>query len=169
MPGVFALGVASDFLDSNTLYLNPGQDYSYGIRLQNVQDKPVAVIIESEGIGKIVDQKEKYLLEPMTTKNPINFEIHMPDNATEKDIYYLSWSVREVSDNDGGMISTSKEITGSISIMIKPKEQPSNSFDWKSHWQPIASILAILILLCFFVFRKRKDKGVKTEGVNETV
>lgn len=125
-----ALGIASDWLEGNTLYLEKGEEYTYGIRIQNMDSDTVFVILEKTGnIGEVVDFKESYELKPKTSKNAIDFKIVMPENAKCSDTFSMGWSITETNPEEG-QVSTAKRIHGGISIHTKCLKTKINQKLW---------------------------------------
>jgi hypothetical protein len=128
----FALGVAQDYLEGGALQVAEGGQASYGIRVYNVLDQPVAFRIEpvsDMAIIHVADAQQVYQLPPRG-RQEINLVVTVPEDT--RTAYNPKFIVSEIkADNPNTMIDTavSPEVSFVVKVLPKPvaPEQPGST------------------------------------------
>ena len=113
---VMAMGIASDFLEQDTMRLAPGETRLYGIRLQNPEPKDVWVRagVESE-IAQLVNPQERYLLKAGSYANALSIEVRAPEDAAGTRFIVGYWMQPE---SEGGNVPIAVRIERSFTVQI---------------------------------------------------
>ena len=146
---VYSLGVASDFLEDDTLELIEGASKLYGIRLQNPTEWEMKVkLTYDETFLKAIDYQDEYTIPPKTNY-PILFNVSAPENAKPGKIYTLSYTVHQLSGSGPGvpiLIKIAKNFK--LKILRDP-----NKFYIDDYYKYIPHA-AVVLLVMYFLLRK---------------
>ncbi|MGV8141365.1 MAG: hypothetical protein ACP5NW_02905 [Candidatus Woesearchaeota archaeon] len=124
-----AFGIATPYIEDNTLKLRPGEEYIYRFAVQNGEDKDYHVTIAYNVTEGIVGMMETYKVIPRQTyDNTFEMLITVPRDAPQGKRYYITYSARpEV--NDSGSVIMGVEIVRSLIIEVKGDEVPVTAED----------------------------------------
>jgi len=167
LPYVYSLGMASTYLQENTLKLEPGESYIYFITLQNGDDIDVnAEFFLNSEIAEIVNPKETYLLKGKSYDTEIMLNITIPKEDSPGKIYSVSYSLKPIADNRGQISMNFKlnkdfnvEVIGEAKENIeKPvAEIPSSESPSDINISLIMAILIIISLMTVALLLKRSS------------
>jgi hypothetical protein len=124
-----AFGMASSYLENNTMYLAPDEQRDFSIEIQNVDDTPIKAIIKVESaIAHIEDEQGYYLVggEYGPTKD-ITLVVRAPENATPGQEYTVKYSAYPEQENNSSIslnVRLSRQIRVIISPLIASAESP---------------------------------------------
>ena len=98
---VQAFGIAYEYMEDNSLFLYPGQSYMFKLEVQNTKDEGETVNISlSSAIATLVGGPE--LDVPGKTYNRhVFFNITVPEDAQNGDIYNIKYMVSPVGKGEG--------------------------------------------------------------------
>jgi len=122
--GVYAIGVAQEYLNDNTLYLAPGTSRLFTITLQNgdSDDIKVRIVLDSE-IATITDALEIYTIPAKFYDMFIRLNITVPKDANIGAIYPISYYVQPITEADGSMIPINLRINKHFNVKVVDENQ----------------------------------------------
>lgn len=155
---VYSLGVASDFLEDDTLELIEGASKLYGIRLQNPSQQEITVkLTYDETFLEAIDYQEEYTIPPKTNL-PVFFNV-TAENVKPGQVHTVSYTVHELSGSGPGvpmLIKIAKNFK--LKIIKDP-----NKFYIDDYYKYIPYAAVILLVVYFLL---RKDFLSKKSGRN---
>ncbi len=158
----YALSVASDFLENDTLYLMEGTSELYGFRLQNPSSGEVSLQIDyNSPIAKIVDYEEMYVI-PAKSSKSVFFNVSA-QNLAPGDSYSVGYTVHQSSGSGSG-VGLALKINKNFNVKItenpdKPKVSgPSSSKNFNYKKTAYAAIIILTILILAYIIRKNISK-----------
>jgi hypothetical protein len=167
IPSVYSLGMASTYLQENTLKLKPGESYIYFITLQNGDtiDINAEFTLNSE-IAEIVNPKETYLLKGKSYDTEIILNITIPKEDSPGKIYSVSYSLKPIADTRGQISMNFKlnkdfnvEVIGGkkANAEMPAAESPSSESPSDINIPLIMAILIIISLMTIVLLIKRSS------------
>ena len=154
---VYALSVASDFLENDTLFLMEGTSKLYGVRLQNPASEQIYLQITYDGgIVKIVDYEETYIVPPKSSK-AIFFNISAPKSKPD-DNYAVAYTIHQLSGSGSGvplLLKINKNFN--VKIIENPDKPGTSKSDVNKSNISYTYVLSALALL-FLVYTLRKNR-----------
>lgn len=121
LPVVFGFGLASDYLNNNTLLLAPGAQYEYRINIQNPLPEPISVNLllkDDEGIASFNKTDNVFDIPARSYDLQIPLFISIPWYIREGKIYEISYSASPLESSLGGIgfgISLSRSFSVRVS------------------------------------------------------
>jgi len=115
----YAFGIATPYLENDTLRLEPGQSYTYVITLQNNDDTDYYV--DFNYTSDVATLKELPSIVPSKSYNTqLSFDIKIPDKAFPGDRFSLAYSARPIL-NKTGQVGMTVEIRRTLKIEVVEK------------------------------------------------
>lgn len=150
--GSLALGVASDFLEQNTLTLTEGMSKIYGIRLQNNGPNEVkAKVFYDNRFMNAIDFKDEYIIPP-NSKVEILFNITAPKYDKDIEFHSVGYTLHQLSATSGEGVPLLSNINKNFKLKVLQDETKIDINYWK-----LVYIFIILVII-FMIFKKRKNK-----------
>ena len=163
IPTVYSLGLASTYLEDNTLKLKPGESFIYTITLQNSEDIDIeAEFTLNSEIAYSINPQDTYLIQGKTYDTKIKLNVTIPDNQDIGKKYNIAYSLKPITTSTGQVTMNFKlnknfnvEVIGDEpNIVSAVTETPSFNFDLK----PLLIIgLIIIVVLSFSLLVKRSS------------
>ncbi len=123
---VSAFGISTPYLEANTLYVNPSNNYVYTITLQNGDDQDYYVDINYSSTNNVANlKKTRYYTPANTYDTKIYFDIIISKDAKVGETYILDY-VAKPKGNSTDTIPLGVEIRRSITIVVTDKEVQNN-------------------------------------------
>ncbi|MBN2367913.1 hypothetical protein JXC34_02765 [Candidatus Woesearchaeota archaeon] len=145
-------GMASEFLEDNTMVLNPGESKEYNIELQNVDQSELTFnfLLES----KIAELKENFSEVTIGKDKPfqtISLVIKVPEDAKPGDQYSVRYSAVPVSVSDGP-INLNIKLNNEFKVIVPVDNELSSLPEYFR----IFSGFLLLTIIILVIFRKNK-------------
>lgn len=163
----YALGVASDFLENNTLHIEAGSYKEFRITLQNSEDELQAVhvsVTSDNDIAGLVDARDSYELPPKSYNTQLVINITIPKDAKAGASYDAGYSVGQGKAKEGGPVPFVVNVNRGFKVVVKepkvavveavPQEQPekkvkTSPITGKLSYQKISGAASQVILFTF--------------------
>jgi len=174
------MAVTTQFSNNYPLQLFPGETIDIFFKIQNVfeeggQDLTIEVIPGDSEIAVFEDNDLTYEL-PLGESINVPVEITIPEGDAEGTKYTVGALFKSVSGQEGGIVGFVTNLGKSFPVVVveEPKESPEAAYSYvRSIWLVIVSglilgILAVLILIMYFV-RKQRRSQVNKLAMDSTV
>jgi len=113
-----AFGISTPYLENNTLKVNPGQNYTYTITIQNGDNQDYYVDISYSSTDNIANlRKTAYFISINTFNNTFYFDIIVPKDALKGQEYVLEYSAKPRV-NENISLALGLEIKRQITIEV---------------------------------------------------
>ena len=102
-----AFGIATPYIENDTLKLEPGQSYIYAINVQNGDEFSYSIDFSYSSTRNVANLRNRDLFMPKKTyDNTFIFDINIPSDAKTGDVYILSYSAKPTNNNTGQILMT---------------------------------------------------------------
>lgn len=156
-PCVHGYGIASGYLENNTMLLSPGESREHIIELQNSDNIPLKMnfFLDSD-IASVIDPQEYYLVGNMTPIRQITVLIKIPEDAKPGDEYVIKYWTTPFSDSNKS-INLNIQLSNSFKVLVKePEENPEKKKFYLPNLLIPVSIGIIFIFILVILFRKNR-------------
>ncbi len=122
IPAVQGLGIASDYLPNDELYLKPGQSVIYGVRLQNGQNETIKVAFNVEGsVAKLIKPQEYYELPGKSYNTRLYINISIPPGTAIGSKYPIVYYTYPYG-GTGSLVGINARVTRTFTVHVGEKE-----------------------------------------------
>jgi hypothetical protein len=121
-PEIYSLGVAQDFLQDDTMYLQPGASRLLKITLQNEESQEVLVTLNFESeIARIIDMQQIYTIPPTFYDKRFYMNISIPLDTPYNTSYSIGYSVQPLLNKSGAMIPLNIRLNKHFNVIVVDK------------------------------------------------
>ncbi len=158
---VSAFGISSSYFEGNPLVLGPGESKDVSLALQNnIGDKDLSFTASvsdgDSGIAKIINKKDKYKVPFGTENTAIDLRVSIPNTALIGTEYSVSVNLNQVRDTEGGMLEVSGNIMKTFPVLVGEVVEAETGKNTLLIIVILISILAIILIIGYLIFRKKK-------------
>ncbi len=154
LPSALGYGLASSYLEDDTMVLLPGEIREYQVELQNNDKTEVefSFVLDSE-IVTIKNPQETYLVGGDNPIKKLTLIVEVPENAPPGEEYIVSYSATPLKFSDK-TISLNIEFNDQFTVLVKESEISSPIENKTIEYSILIVILIIFLVSLILVFRK---------------
>jgi hypothetical protein len=156
---VNGFGLASSYLENNTMFLSPGKTQEYKVELQNNDNSEIKVKfrLESE-IAKVLDEKEYYIVGGENKVKVITLLIKVPENSNPGEEYTVKYSAVPISVSNNRAINLNIKFNKEFKVVVNPTldNQPVKKRSYLGSYAGTIIIIALFIIAVLLIFRKNR-------------
>tara|TARA_Y100000310_G_C20663417_1_gene806084 strand:- start:1860 stop:2402 length:543 start_codon:yes stop_codon:yes gene_type:complete len=162
---VSAFGIGANYWDENPLYLNPGENRTVELILQNMVGSSEVIlsakVINGTEIATIMDDSTTYSVPAQTKDRKVDLRIEIPKDTPKGTEYLVSVFFRENVEDEGQMLQMATGVKKSFPVIVGKELDPRYEPPPKP---PINTKLIIMIILAviivavviYFLIRKKR-------------
>ena len=176
MPSAFAIGLAQDYLENKTVFVQPGEQVIHNLELQNPHGQQVQVNVSLQGPYVSFNNNQQDILvtlpaQQLRTHVPILIEVDK--NATKHTTHRVVFRAQPIPSEDG-MVSVGVRLSGEFFIQVTSspgffeqarKEFADTTMSWG--WLHTSALFIAAIILVLFLYKKSFVIASKASSSNK--
>jgi hypothetical protein len=159
-----SFGLASSYLENNTMILFPGETREYKVELQNVDSSEIrAKFVLESNITKVIDEKEFYIVGNKTQVLPIMLSITAPESAKPGETFEVRYGAYPLGSQDS-QVSLNIRFNRAFTVRIEGEPQIKDTGS-RNLVFPLVLIVGILLILGIVITLIEKKSSMLSKKI----